>query len=286
MKETRKTIKYAISEGKRILSEYSVENPALESRLLLSQATGYTDTQLVTCDTNAICESAYNRFMGLVNRRTMGEPMAYIRGFCEFMGFEFKVNENVLIPRPDTEILVEEVLKNDKIRTIIEMGCGSGAVSVALAKLGHSAFIHAVDISEKAVEITQENIDLNDIWEKINVTQSDLFKSPYFEGMRVDAIVSNPPYIPTGEIGSLMIGVKNYEPRIALDGGEDGLKFYRKIAREGKFQLNDVGYIYFEIGYNQAEAVGKILADEGYTEIKVTKDLSGHDRVVSAVFKR
>ena len=197
------------------------------------------------------------------------------------MGLDFKVNEDVLIPRQDTELLVENAItyiKSVKGNVdVLDMCTGSGCIAISIVRLCENAKVTAVDFSEKALVVAKENNALN----KADVTffQSDLFENVE---KQYDVIVSNPPYIKTEEIESLMDEVRIHEPMMALDGDCDGLKFYKKIAKEGRQHLRSNGIIFFEIGYDQGQTVPAILEENGYKDIKVYKDLSGNDRVVTA----
>ena len=189
------------------------------------------------------------------------------------MGLEFQVNENVLIPRQDTEILVEEVLKVCHGKTVLDLCTGTGCIIISLTKLGKVKEATASDISYKALEVAR----LNATNHKVSI-ESDLFEK--IDG-KYDIIVSNPPYITSKDMENLMPEVKDYEPRLALDGSEDGLLYYRRIVREARRHLKDNGMIFFEIGYNQGEEVQELLRKEGFVDISLYKDLAGLDRLVS-----
>jgi release factor glutamine methyltransferase len=193
------------------------------------------------------------------------------------MGLEFDVSPHVLIPRQDTEILVEEALKLCEGKKVLDMCTGSGCIIISIAKLGKSAGVAAVDISAEALNVAKGNAAKNEV--KVEFIESDLFEK--VEG-DYDIIVSNPPYIRTKVMEELMPEVKDHEPVIALDGSKDGLYFYRKITASLKQHLRSGGTILYEIGYDQGEAVRDILKQEGFTDILVKKDLSGLDRVVTA----
>jgi release factor glutamine methyltransferase len=203
-------------------------------------------------------------------------PLQHITQEQEFMGLNFKVNENVLIPRQDTEILVEEVLARLKDNmSVLDMCTGSGCIIISLKNGKNSIKASAADISTKALEVARENARLNDV--EINFVQSNLFEN--IEG-KFNIIVSNPPYIPTKVIDGLMEEVRVHEPMIALDGMEDGLYFYREIIKNSLKYLNQGGSLCFEIGYDQGEAVSSMMKETGFINIKVIKDLAGLDRVV------
>ena len=238
-------------------------------------------------DEEEVNENEKKVFLEKIERLRNYEPIQYILNRQEFMGFSFSVNENVLIPQPDTENLVEEVLHiadkldkdiNEEIR-ILDLCTGSGAIAISIAKLlGKKVLVYASDISAEALKVAEEN-SMN------NMVNIYFFKSNLFEKIsnlyKFDIIVSNPPYIETKKIENLPEEVKR-EPKIALDGGEDGLKFYKEISKEAKKYLLENGYLAFEIGYNQREYVESILKQDRYKNIYSRKDLSGNDRVVIA----
>lgn len=230
-----------------------------------------------------ISKSQEDAIMNAVQKRLKHIPIAYIFGKTNFYGYDLKVNQNVLIPRLDTEVLVEEIIKYIKSKpeklSVLDIGTGSGAIIIAINK-ETDAKCYAVDISENAIEIAKENAMLNGA--KVKFKKSNLFDQ--IEDLKVDIIVSNPPYIETDVVKTLDKEVLENEPILALDGGKDGLDFYRKIVLEAKQHLNAGGMIYFEIGYNQGENVSKLLADD-FEKIEVIKDYGGNDRVVKAKLK-
>lgn len=214
-----------------------------------------------------------------VEKRIKHIPLQHIIGQTEFMGLTFKVNENVLVPRFDTEILVDEVVKyvGDEYLKVLDMCTGSGCIAITISDMCDNASIVASDISKEALEVAKENNQLNQT--DVTFVESDLFKK--VEGL-FDVIVSNPPYIKTDEIDKLQDEVKLHDPHLALDGGESGLDFYRRIIKDSKEHLKTNGMIFFEIGFDQAEEVSNILKENDYHDIVVKKDLSGLDRVVMA----
>ena len=215
------------------------------------------------------------KFLSFVEERKKRKPFQYIINKQNFYGLDFYVDENVLIPRFDTEVLVEKILKDNKDNNfqILDLCTGSGAIAISLKKLGEYKSVKALDISEKALDIAKKNSRLNE-------TTIDFICSDMFEKIngKFDIIVSNPPYIPSRDIEDLSLEVKDYEPKLALDGLEDGLYFYRIIAKEAKAYLKENGKIYLEIGYNQAKDIREIFKE--YNKIEVYKDLAGKDRVV------
>ena len=225
----------------------------------------------------------------VLRRRISGEPIDYILGKTEFMGLEFKVNADVLIPRPDTEILIDTVLKkvavqNTDISTlrILDIGTGSGCIAVSLAKFLPAANIFATDISGKALSIAKANARLHNIKDRLKFINCNLLNCDELRTLNYHFIVSNPPYIPSAQIAYLQPEVQR-EPRIALDGGEDGLDFYRSIVRDAPAHLNAKGFLIMEMGYNQGKAIKNIIQDSADFEIiEIVKDYANIDRVVVA----
>lgn len=221
-------------------------------------------------------------YMALLEKRAERIPLQYITGEQDFMGLTFKVNPGVLIPRQDTETLVEEALKAvTPGMEVLDLCTGSGCIAVSLAKFVPGAKVQGVDISPEALKVSEENARRNGV--NVHFFLSDMFGQ--VEG-KFDMIVSNPPYIPTGEIQGLMPEVKDFEPHLALDGKEDGLWFYRILAGEGKKYLKPRGMLMVEIGCDQGKDVSRIFKDNGYCDIKVRKDLAGLDRVVTGKDER
>lgn len=221
--------------------------------------------------------------MDIVSRRNSGEPLQYILGETEFMGLKFKVNELVLIPRQDTETLVETVIKKikDKNVRVLDIGTGSGCVGISIAKLCPNAEVTLLDYSEAILEVAEENAKLNGV--DVKFEHCDILEE-IPEG-KYDVIVSNPPYIETDTIFSLDNIVTSYEPPEALDGGFDGLLFYQRIAEIAPEIMEENSYIAFEIGYNQGESVSEILDEAEFSGIKVIKDPCDNDRVVTGKYK-
>ena len=256
--------------------DFSVDSWLLAEFVFKINRTGFYMDPMMT-----VSKERADKYMELVGIRASKIPLQHITGSQEFMGLDFKVNEDVLIPRQDTELLVENAItyiKSVKGNVdVLDMCTGSGCIAISIDRLCENAKVTAVDFSEKALVVAKENNALN----KADVTffQSDLFENVE---KQYDVIVSNPPYIKTEEIESLMDEVRIHEPMMALDGDCDGLKFYKKIAKEGRQHLRSNGIIFFEIGYDQGQTVPAILEENGYKDIKVYKDLSGNDRVVTA----
>jgi len=224
-----------------------------------------------------------------LKRRMEGEPLAYILGKSEFMGLEFKVNQDVLIPRPETEVLVEKVMSlvishKSQVTSlrILDIGTGSGCIAVSLAKMLPGVEVTATDISQRALAVAFENSRLNGVSENIRFIKSDLFANDGLRTTKYDIIVSNPAYVRAAEIDELQPEVRR-EPRLALDGGEDGLDFYRKIIQEAGGYLEKGGLLIMEIGFNQAREIKKIFQKYGnFTVLEAVKDYNNIERVIVA----
>jgi len=277
LKKELRTVEKCLFEAKKILKASGAEEYALDCELFMMKSTSLRKIQLFTRNDYVLSDEEYESFISMVKRREKGEPCQYITGVAYFYDREFAVNSSVLIPRNDTEVLVETVIEYGRkhcFKTMLDIGTGSGCIAISLACEGFE--MTAVDISEGALETAKKNAALNSA--DVEFIKSDVFSS--MEGRTFDAIVSNPPYIEKDVIPALMKDVKDFEPMSALDGGEDGLDFYRQIIKEGREHLNKNGFIFFEIGYNQGEAVKKLFEENGYSEIRIIKDLAGLDRVV------
>lgn len=227
-----------------------------------------------------ISASQEQEIMQAVSKRLEHIPIAYIFGKTEFFGREFQVDSNVLIPRMDTEVLVERLIhdikQSQKELSVLDIGTGSGAIAITVKK-ETNAKVFAVDVSEKALEVAKQNA--KNLEADVQFVQSDLFEE--VSDLKVDIVVSNPPYIETDVVQTLDKEVVSNEPILALDGGVDGLDFYKRIIKDAKQHLNAGGKVYFEIGYNQGESVSKLLGKD-YEDIEVIKDYEGNDRVVIA----
>jgi release factor glutamine methyltransferase len=272
------TFREILKAGEAVLEQAGIENAAGEAWYFFEDAFSISKMDYLF-DQNRECtdEMAEEKYQIYLTKRTVDHiPMQYLLGSQEFMGLDFKVSPAVLIPRQDTEVLIEEILKHTKEKSsVLDMCTGSGCIAISLACLGNYKRCVGVDISKDALEIAKENgKSLAPMVEFIN---SDLFSG--VEG-RFDVIVSNPPYIATEECGKLMEEVKDHEPMLALDGHEDGLYFYRKIIKAAPEYLNPGGMLFFEIGYDQGISVPKLMEEAGFTQIVVKQDLAGLDRVV------
>ncbi|MBQ6630871.1 MAG: peptide chain release factor N(5)-glutamine methyltransferase [Romboutsia sp.] len=274
-----------------IIIKYSQElekisdTPRLDVELFLQKALGDVDRIYIHLNLNKeLTDKQYEEFLGYINDRINGRPVAYIVGNREFMGLDFFVKEGVLIPRPDTETLVEEIIelcknKSEEIN-IVDIGTGSGAITVSLAKYIENSRVISLDISDIPLEVGKINAVSNGVDDRIEFIKSDVFSGIKDRGEKFDIIVSNPPYIPRKDIETLHTQVKDYEPYNALEGGEDGLDFYRQITEESVEYLNQDGILAYEVGHDQAEDVSKIMKHHGYYKIYTKKDIQGIDRVV------
>lgn len=268
------------------LIKSNIEDANTKISILLQYLLSMSKTEIMLHENMELDETQKEEIFKRVEEIIEGKPIQYITHHQEFMGLDFYVDENVLIPQPDTEILVEETIhminrKNENIR-ILDLCTGSGAIAISIenyARDRNIIKIYASDISAEALEIARKNAILNN--EETNIR---FIKSNMFENIndKFDIILSNPPYIETQTIANLSKEVQN-EPHIALDGGADGLDFYRIIAKEAKKHLNRNGWILLEIGYNQKESVSNLLQEEKYENITCIKDLNGNDRVIMAM---
>ena len=275
-------IKQALEEAKNILKSNNFEDSNIIAKELLSYVLKKDKVYLTINSDTALTDTEYAEFTKYIEQIIDGKPLQYITQKQEFMGMEFFVNEDVLIPQPDTEILVETVLdickrySNQSLR-ILDLCTGSGAIAISLSKILNTQ-VFASDVSTKALEVAEKNNVLNN--SKVEFIESNLFEQ--INGEKFDIIVSNPPYIKNEEIKSLSKQVQN-EPYIALSGGEDGLDFYRKIIDEAYKYINKNGYLCLEIGYDQKDEVINLLNTENkYKNIYSKKDLCGNDRIVIA----
>lgn len=266
-------------KGEMRLHESGIVDAALDARLLLEFVMGTDRNYLLAHGDEPVEEAWAERYVELISRRAAHIPLQHITGFQEFMGLKFMVNEHVLIPRQDTECLVEEAMIEtmDGMR-VLDLCTGSGCILISLMKYKNELIGTAVDLSEEALEVAKKNAEYHQV--PITFVKSDLFENLPVPDHKFDVIVSNPPYIPTKDIDTLMEEVRLHEPKQALDGSEDGLYFYRKISSESPDYLVHGGKLLFEIGYNQGEQVCAIMSENGFEQIRIIKDLAGLDRVV------
>jgi release factor glutamine methyltransferase len=263
---------------KGYLAEKGVENPRLEAEWMLCEALSLDRVGLYLNFDKPLTDSELAAYRGMVGRRGKREPLQYILGSQEFMGLEFQVSPAVLIPRHDTEVLVSEAVKRGAAaKSILDIGTGSGCVAIALAKALPEAEVSSVDVSGEALVVARDNAERNGA--TVQFFQGSLFEP--FSGRRFDMIVSNPPYIPAAELATLQQEVRGFEPMGALDGGADGLDFYRNITTQAPDYLNPGGWLLFEVGAGQAPQVLELLGAGGFAkENFVEIDPAGIERVV------
>ncbi|HEV3439949.1 MAG TPA: peptide chain release factor N(5)-glutamine methyltransferase [Gemmata sp.] len=279
------TIKALLNWTTEFLAKKEIENPRADAQILLAHVLKCKKIDLIVRYNEQPEEAERTRFRELIQRRVAGWPVAYLVGSRDFYLLSFDVSPDVLIPRPETETLVLEALaflKPLKSPSVLDIGTGSGCIAISIAHQKNDAQITAIDISPDALNMAQRNATKHGIAERIMFLQGDLF-APLPSGVAFDLVASNPPYIAHSEFAQLAPDVRDHEPRVALDGGLDGLDFYRRIAGGvGRF-LKVGGRLLVEIGYSQEAAVRGILAEQAELELGPTlKDMGGHSRVVSA----
>lgn len=293
------TVSECLGKVRDKLRENSVPDYDNDSFLLLQHVTGITRNDYFIKKDEKIEDVYVQRLWELADRRILREPLQHITGSQNFYGYDFLVDGSVLVPRQDTEVLVENVIKkivsdykdisSDNL-TILDMCTGSGCIGITLflelKKSGVKCDVTMSDISDRALDVARRNSGaLIGDSDCVHIVKSDVFES-IDKGNTFDIIVSNPPYIPTEDIEELQPEVRLYDPMIALDGDTDGLKFYREIIESSVNYIKDNGYLCFEIGCNQAKEVKKLMERSGYEGITVYKDLSGLDRVVAGMINR
>ena len=267
----------ALRDAKKVLREAGIDSWAIDGDVLMAHALGMRRESLITENRRALSEDELGLFNSYVERRQKLMPVAYIINRVEFMGLDFFVDEDVLIPRPDTETLVEaaiERINKSGAKTVLDMCTGSGAIAISIAHYCPKSQVSAVDISQAALKTAKKNAGGNGV-------QIDFIASDMFEDVedKFDIIVSNPPYISGQEMTELSDNVSNYEPHLALFGGVDGLGFYRRLSKSGKY-LQEKGVIIIEIGAYQKNDIVEIFRKEGFCLHSVFKDLAGLDRTL------
>jgi release factor glutamine methyltransferase len=276
------TIRQALQKAKQLLDFSGVVSSSLDCLILMSFSTSFSKEKIISGYDSVLTEDQQEFFFKLIDKRKSRQPISQIIGKREFYGNDFIVSENVLDPRPDSETLVEAVLKNftnqNQKTSFLEIGCGSGCLIISLLKIYLNSIGLAIDISGEALEICKKNSEANQTNHRLKLINSNLFEK--LSPQKFDVIISNPPYIPSAEIDLLEPEVKNFEPRIALDGGDDGLDFYRLIAKNSQNFLGYNGKIFLEIGYDQKERVVKIFQENNFQFINSFADLSGIERIL------
>lgn len=282
-------IKDLIRMGIKKLDRRKYSNPPLECVLLLAYLLDVDKTYIYIHNNEEVPSSVEDKYFSLIDERRKGYPIQYILKEKEFMGISFYIEEGVLIPRPDTEILVQYVLDyiDEKYKErdikIVELGTGSGCISLSIAYYKKNVFVYSVDIDKKANAVAEENSKRLKLPGRVKILEGDLFQGIKNMGLKnsVDIIVSNPPYIPEDEIFGLQDEIKKYEPLWALDGGEDGLDYYRRIIPQSKEYLKNRGILVFEMGFDQGRKIKELMEKENFRNINILKDLQGLDRVIT-----
>lgn len=275
------TIRSVITEGAGTLNSAGVDGPRNEATLLLMHVLDRDRTFLLAHDDERLSPDQLDRYRSLVARRAEGYPLQYLTGNQEFFGLEFKVTPDVLIPRPETELIVEigvEILKGKTAAVLADVGTGSGAIAISLLQELPGARAIAVDVSAVALAVAKRNAEQHQVIDRLRLIESDLF-SAIASSESFDLIVSNPPYVPAEDLTGLQREVR-HEPLGALDGGADGLVVIRRLLKDAPDFLRAGGYLVFEIGFDQHEAVKALINDAVWESIELRKDLQGIPRTV------
>ena len=283
IEDLNKTIEELINTGTKTLKDNGIDTARLDTELLLGNVIEKERLYLITHKEETIGKDQCDEFFELIEKRRKKMPVKYILNKCEFMGIDLHVEEGVLIPRDDTELLVDEVLKNiseDDEKQICDLCCGSGAIGISLACLRKNIKVDLLDYYPIPEKVTLINIEKHNLQERVSFSKSDLLDVSIKASKKYDIIVSNPPYIEEEEIEKLMDDVQKYEPHTALSGGIDGLDFYKKIVNKSIEVLNENGILAFEIGYNQGKAVKSLMEENNFKDVRVIKDFASLDRIV------
>ncbi|MEW6523176.1 MAG: peptide chain release factor N(5)-glutamine methyltransferase [Bacillota bacterium] len=273
----------ALGYARNSLRNASIEHAAREAALLLGWVLGWTPHQVYVHPERKLAPAERERLQEALDRRCRGEPVQYITGRQEFMSLEFAVGPGVLIPRPETEFLVEAATAC-RPRLAVDVGTGSGAIAVSLAVLSPDTVVYATDVDNSALEMARQNAARHHVHHRVRFFQGDLLDALSGQGLerRVDVVVSNPPYIPSSEWAHLPREVRDFEPRLALDGGTDGLEVYRRLVPQARSYLSPQGKLLLEAGAGQARAIGRILEEAGFCVESIRYDYAGIERVLQA----
>lgn len=282
------TVVEVIQRGSEFLTQKGIESPRLQMELMLAHLLQLPRLNLYLNFDRTITEAEAEALRKMVKRRSLHEPLQHILGSVCFCGLDFAVNSHVLVPRPETELLAEatweaarRLVGAQQVPRLLDFGTGSGCLAVTVAVHCPEAQVEAVDISAEALVVARANAERHQVAQRINFHCGALPAASRIRG-RFNLAVSNPPYVPTGEIASLMPEVRDFDPRIALDGGEDGLDFYRLLAAEVHSLLQPGGELFLEVGDGQGAPVEAILQGQGWTITALRKDYSGRDRILIA----
>lgn len=274
------TVHDLLSDAVALLIKSGVDTPALDAELLLAETVGLSRTFVIAHPEYVPSGEHQVRFLELLNRRSERMPLAYILRRREFYGLEFEVGPGVLVPRPETERLVETAVAvlSGAQRAIADIGVGSGAIAVCLAVSLPNAQVYGTDTTQVSLDMARRNAERHRVADRVHLGLGDLFQP--LKGLRFDAVVSNPPYIPSADIAGLQPEISLYEPKDALDGGRDGLDYYRRIIPSARTFLQPGGWLLVEVGSNQAKDVCEMFRESGYEELQVVNDYAGLERVV------
>lgn len=280
------TVLDVIQRSTDFLSRKGVEPPRLQVELLLAHVLQMPRMKLYLNFDRALSEPELETLRTLIRRRAEREPLQHIVGSTSFCGFEFTVNRDVLIPRPETELLAEQAWSflatlTDSPTAVLDFGTGSGCLAIAIALKSPTTTVHAVDISESALVVARDNVLRHGMGERVHFCAGDGFKV-VDPSLSFDLIVSNPPYIPSAEIATLEPEVRDFDPRLALDGGTDGLEFYRLLAAQGRAHLKTAGKLMLEFGEGQQGEISALFTNAGWTVETVAKDYTGRERILIA----
>jgi release factor glutamine methyltransferase len=276
-----RSISEVLAQAESYLRQKQIDSPRLSAQLLLAYVLGCTRTYLYTHPDRVLSLNEHERFLDLIGRRANGEPVAYIMGQKEFYSLNFKVNPHVLIPRPETETIIDlvtQVFSRDKKFIFADLGTGSGCLAITIACLCPGSLGLAVDISAQALKIAILNAGKHQVVRRLAFIRADLATA--LKRCSLDLIVSNPPYISEQEFSTLNFEVANFEPQEALLAGPTGLEFYVELEKQARQSLKPTGILIAEMGYNQAVEVRKIFSS--WSDVQIIKDLAGHDRVLMA----
>jgi release factor glutamine methyltransferase len=275
------TVLEAIKLATEYFEKKEIESPRINAEILLSDVLKCKRLDLYLKFDQPLKESEVDLYREYISRRGKYEPVQYIVGYTEFYGLVFKVGKSVLIPRPETEILVETIINHNKEKDkldILDIGAGSGNIPVSLARMMPQSKITSIDISESAIEIAKQNAESNNV--NVTFLKQNVFDNPFLFDSKFDVIVSNPPYVDSNEYNNLQKEIIEHEPRFAVTDDSDGLKYYRRICEVAKNILQENGKLYFEMGKGQSQDVRAIMEENGFSEIGIVKDYQQIDRVI------
>lgn len=285
--KNQSTINELINWSTQYLKENGVKNPRTSSEILLSFTLNLKRIDLYLKYDEIINKEKVTNFKEFIKRRAQKEPLQYIIGITEFMSIPFKVNPTVFIPRPETELLVEQIMdiskrkwKNEKVVNILDIGTGSGNIAISFAKYINNSHIIAIDISDDILKIAEENAKMNDVTEKITFKKLSIFDANQIDFENINIVASNPPYISLNDYLNLEDEVRHYEPEICLQDYGNGLTFFKIICEKSKEWLIDNGFLFMEMGFGESQDVYNIIKSYGFSNIKILKDYQQIDRVI------